>query len=158
MNLGAEAAAQCRQEMQLLVEGWQGAVAVIDGELSDELSGSKRAWSEWGRAIEEALERAAGSGHLAVRVMGDDSHEYDQHAATRDLVKTHQLDPAHTTITLTGAWVDDSGDGCVHGVREVLEKLGFEPVVSDAMNLDFGLDDELSSDEEISPWSRRLSP
>lgn len=156
MNLGVEAAEQCRMEMQSLVEGWEGAVAVIDGELSDELSGGERSWSEWGRAINEALERARQQKLLAVRMMGDDSHEYNQQAATKDLVRQHRLDPQSTAITLTGAWVDDSGGGCVHAVREVLDELGFNPVVSDAMNLDFELEDGLDVDEEMSPWSKRF--
>jgi hypothetical protein len=162
MNLGLEAAEIARLDMQILVENWSGGVAVIDGELSDELTGSKRAWSQWGRAIEEALERARLAGQIAERIMGDDNGgDYRQQDAARDLVAKHHLSPRNTSITLTGAWIDDSGDGCVHSVRETLEEFGFKPTIEDAMNLDFEIDceDDSEDEDDVTPVvSRKSSP
>ena len=64
------------------------------------------------------------------------------------MVKDHGLTPANTVITLTGAWVEDSGDGCVHSVREVLEELGFSPTLESPMDLDFSLETEDDFDED----------
>lgn len=145
MNLGRDAAEIQRLEMQMLVQDWEGGVAVIDGDLSEELSGGRSSWSEWGRSIDQALARAKQEGLLAVRVMGDDDGDYRQQDAARDLVANYNLLPTDTRITLTGAWIDDSGDGCVHSVRETLEELGFTVRIEDAMNLDFEI--ELDNDD-----------
>lgn len=142
MNLGRDAAEVLRLDMQMLIENWEGGVAVIDGELSDELEGGRHAWQELGRAITGALGRAQQSGLISERIFGDDDGDYRQMDAARDLVRKHGLTPDTAAITLTGAWIDDDGDGCVHSVREALEELGFRPVVEDAMNLDFELDTE----------------
>lgn len=142
MNLGAEAAEVQRLDMQMLIENWEGGVAVIDGELSDELEGFRRSWQDLGGAITDALDRAQQSGLISERVFGDDDGDYRQMDAARDLVQKHGLTPDKVAITLTGAWIDDDGDGCVHSVREALEALGFQPVVEDAMSLDFELDTE----------------
>lgn len=155
MNLGNDAAAALRVEMQILIENWSGAVAVIDGELSDELNNNwKRGWTDLGEAIEGALARASEAGLLSARIMGDDNSEYNQQMAVADLVRDQGLTPDATQITLTGAWIDDEGDGCVHSVRETLEELGFSPRIEDAMNLDFSLDgddDDFGEDENEEP-------
>lgn len=157
MNLGRDGADYQRGEMQLAVEDWQGAVVVIDGELSEELEGYRSTWSEWGNSIQQALERAKKKGLLALRVRGDDAEDYNQQAAIADVVKNHGMTPANTTFTLTGAWVDEDGGGCVHSVREVLERLGFTPQLDSPMDLDFSLDSEEELDEEpaVTSPSRR---
>lgn len=147
-NLGRDNAAYQRLEMQMTVENWEGAVVVIDGDLSDELSGWRGAWQEWGDTVAKAVERAKEQGLLALRVMGNDASEYNQEDAIRDVVKDHGLTPANAMFTLTGAWVEDNGDGCVHSVREVLEELGFSPTLESPMDLDFSLDNEDDNDNE----------
>lgn len=163
-NLGRDNATYQRLEMQMAVENWEGAVVVIDGELSDELSGWRSAWKDWGDAVDQAVSRAKEQGLLGLRVMGDDSAAYNQQDAIRDVVKEHGLTPENATFTLTGAWVEDNGDGCVHSVREVLEELGFSPVLESPMELDCSLDseddleDDCGEDEEAeapTPFSAR---
>ena len=152
MNLGRDAAGFLRAQMQLLIESWEGGVVVIDGEISDELTEGygRSSWRELGVAIEEALARAAQSNQLSVRIRGDDSEEFDQDDAARKVVAEHGLAPASVDITLTGAWVEDDGSGCVNSVRAVLAGLGFTPDVSDAMDLDYnnGEEDEEEMEDE----------
>ena len=125
MNIGRDNADYLRSEMTALILGWEGGVVVIDSDLSDELCETwRRSHRELGEAIEQAVDRAKSQGKLALRVVGNDGGEYTQMDAIRDIVHTHQWDPTHIAVTLTGAWVDNDGDGCVHSVREVLEKLG----------------------------------
>ena len=147
-NLGRDCADYQRLEMQATVADWDGAVVVIDGDLSDELDGWRGSWKEWGQTVAKAVERAKDNGLLSLRVMGNDASEYNQQDAIRDVVKDHGLTPANTVITLTGAWVEDSGDGCVHSVREVLEELGFSPTLESPMDLDFSLETEDDFDED----------
>lgn len=149
MNLGRDAADTLRLDLQLLIEGWEGGVAVIDGDLSDELdeNAGRSAWRALGEALEQALVRASEAGHLSVRIRGDDAEAFSQEDAARHLVHTHGLAPT-TAITLTGAWVDMAGGGCVNSVREVLVELGFAPTVSDAMDLDYVSDDADDLDDE----------
>lgn len=140
MNLGRDEADSQRAEMQAFVDQWQGGIVVIDGALSEELGPNswRRSWREWGESLERALARARERGLLAQRVLGDDGgeSELDQMQATAALVAEHGLTPAQTAITLTGAWIDNDGGGCVHSVREVLETLGFTPTIEAAMDLD----------------------
>lgn len=86
--------------------------------------------------------------------------EYRQQDAARDLVRQYGLTPANTDITLTGAWIDDDGDGCVHSVRETLEEFGFEAKIEDAMNLDFELEceDDFEMERETPGSEPTVSP
>ena len=160
MNLGRDNADMQRCFMQTVVENWEGGIVIIDGELSDELApnSGRDAWDQWGRALDDAIERAQNNGHLSLRVMGDDGgmSELNQMEAARKVVRDYDLNPENTAITLTGAWIDDEGGGCVHSVREELAALGFEARIEDAMDLDFEtaeeeLDEEDSLDEQPSP-------
>jgi hypothetical protein len=153
MNLGRDNADMQRLEMQMLVEGWEGGIVVIDGDLSEELTPNygRHAWEQWGLAINAALEKAQENGHMSLRVMGDDGgmSELNQMEAVSKLVKDYGLTKKNTAITLTGAWVDDEGGGCVHSVREELEQFGFKPRIEDAMDLDFETaEDELDEEDE----------
>lgn len=164
-NLGRDNADFQRLEMQTLVDGWEGGVLVIDGELSSELDGDggwKKHWKEWGDTVNRALQRAKSAGFVSERVMGDDGSAYNQEDAIVDLVKKHKLTPSNSKITLTGAWVhSEDGGGCVNSVREKLEALGHRPTVEDAMDLDCELemDDEHESDfeeeEDLTPVPKR---
>ena len=152
MNLGRDNADMQRCFMQTVVEGWEGGIVIIDGELSDELApnSGRDAWDQWGRALDNAIERARQNGHLSLRVMGDDGgmSELNQMEATRKVVEDYALTPENTAITLTGAWIDDEGGGCVHSVREELAKLGFQARIEDAMDLDFETAEEELDEEE----------
>lgn len=149
MNIGRYNADYLRAEMTGLILSWDGGVVVIDSDLSDELNETwRRSYRELGEAIEQAVERAQTQGKLALRVVANDFGEYTQMEAIRDIVQTHQWDPAKLNVTLTGAWVHDDGQGCVHSVREVLEELGFSPRIEDAMDMDFDLDASPEEEEE----------
>ena len=164
MNLGNDTAEFLRLEMQGLVEGWAGGIAVIDGELSEELErhAGRSSWFNWGRAIDEALARATTRGFISTRIMGDDGSAYDQQSAASDLVSQLGLSPSTIEITLTGAWIEDDGSGCVYSVRDTLVELGFSPKVEGAMDMDFEMnEDELEDEEEDvvpSPPPRSLRP
>lgn len=161
---GRDIAATQRLEMQLLVEGWEGGVVVIDGHFSDELEGGRGAWEDWGNAIKTALEQAKQKGLVSTRVLGDDSEEYDQHCAMKDVIQEHGLRPASTCFCVTGAWVHDDGEGCVNGIRDLLVSFGFQARVEDAMDFDFESDqdepeddaDEELADEEPVVFPRRF--
>jgi len=158
-NLGRECAEYQRLEMQLLVEQWEGGVLVLDGGMTDELDGFRRSWNEWGTTIKNAIKRASENGFIAERVLAADGSEYPQQQAIVDLVNKYALTPTNTDIVLTGAWVDDDGGGCVHSVREELEKIGFTPTVEDAMNLDFEMDEsEEDLEEDTSPEMPIIAP
>ena len=161
MNLGSPNAENQRLDMQEFVEAWEGAIVVIDGELSSELEDGRRSWMEWGKAIQTSMDKAEANGFLATRVLGDDMGDYTQMDAARDLVKTHGWTPQNATIALTGAWIDDEGGGCVMSVKEALEEFGFQPTVECAMNLDAGFDEELGLEDEApeeAPRSRGPKP
>jgi hypothetical protein len=137
MNLGRDNAAIQRLDMQSLVEGWQGPVLVIDGELSEELEGGRDAWSQWGQAIKDALSRASSAGLPSRRIAGDDFSEFNQEAAARALVQEFGFTPDTTEFALSGAWYEsDTGGGCVGSVHDVLASLGFTASTMGAMDLD----------------------
>ena len=154
MNLGRDNADMQRCFMQTVVENWEGGIVIIDGELSDELAPnySRDAWDQWGRALDNAIERARINGHLSLRVMGDDGgmSELNQMEAARKVVGDYDITPENTAITLTGAWIDDEGGGCVHSVREELAALGFQARIEDAMDLDFETaEEELDEEDDL---------
>lgn len=147
-SLGREHAETQRLDMQCLIEQWQGGVLVIDGSLSEELTeGFRRGWTDLGRAIDEALARAAAKGAVSQRRRGDDSEAFNQDSAAKAFVQDLELSPDSTSFTLTGAWVDAEGGGCVNSVRETLEGLGFQARVESAMDLDFS-PEEFDDEEE----------
>lgn len=126
MNLGRDEACRQRLDMQLLVQGWEGGVLVIDGELSDELEQGRPSHVEWGQAIKGALARAAEAGLVSERMRGDDAEEFHQEAAMAALLEKHALTPESAEFGLTGAWYEsNTGGGCVGGVHQMLVDLGY---------------------------------
>ena len=80
MNLGGAAASAARAALASEIDAWHGEIAVIDGELSDELH--REPWTAFGHSVDGALVRAALDGHRSGRTMGDDGSDEDQaHAA-----------------------------------------------------------------------------
>jgi hypothetical protein len=138
-NLGRDTAAMLRLDMQMLVEGWDGGVVVIDGELSDELSSNwRREYNEWGAVITGALTRAKDKGFISRRIMGDDDNKFNQEDAIKGIVREHGLTDNNSAITLTWAWIQSSdGGGCVTSVEEALAEIGISSVIEDAMDLDY---------------------
>lgn len=151
-NLGRDNAEYQRVEMQCLIQSWEGHVMVMEGGMADELSGFRGSWQRLGEAIDQALEGAKARGHIASRITAADGSDYPQQVAIHDLVKNFELTPENAEFTLTGAWIEDDGGGCVNSVKDELEPLGFKVSVEDAINLDFGFDtdddDELEQEEE----------
>ncbi len=135
-NLGTDVAEDARATLADDLDAWDGAVAVIDGDLSSELR--QRAYRSFGSALEGALERAASAGLPAIRIRGGDDEEFDQVAAALSLAATLGLTEGAWTVDVTGAWYDPSGsDGCVNSVVEALENVGVPTAVrSSAAKLD----------------------
>lgn len=148
-NLGRENAEYQRLEMQCLIQDWEGHIMVMEGGAADELSGFRRAWKQLGEAINQALEVANAQGYIARRITAEDGSDYPQQVAIHDLVKEFGLSPGNAEFTLTGAWIDNDGGGCVNSVKDELEPLGYTVEVQDAINLDFEFDHEDKEDEEL---------
>lgn len=150
MNLGF-AASEMRGALTHAIGQWDGAVAVIDGDLSDQLSGGKREWSDLGDAIDGALEQARGNGFAAVRIDGDDDSDFNQDCAAEKLVEDLGLVAGQHEIILAGAWYHSSdGGGCVGGVRDTLEQMGFSVSIDTEavmdLDADTGMDDDLDDE------------
>jgi hypothetical protein len=129
MQLGRREADAARAEVLDRVSSHQGPLLVIDGALSDELSGPENA------LINEAVQRSAAAGLLSARVWGCDSGEspfeawsglrtdggrliFDgQEQAASDLAPVIPKGP----ILVTGAWAgSNDGDGCVNSVANAI--------------------------------------
>ena len=150
-NCGNDAAEASRETLAEDLDGWLGALAVIDGDLSSELR--LRAYRSLGSALEAALERAAAAGLPAIRIRGGDEDEFDQVAAALSLAATLGLAEGDWTVEVTGAWYDPAGsDGCVNSVVEALESVGVSASVrASAATLDDGPDARPDSAVDTSP-------
>lgn len=135
MNLGKLNADAARDAVLEEVISHEGGFIVIDGALSDELSGNP------GHLIAGALAAAKSRGDPALRLWGCDAGEtpyaswqgfgaieggivHDgQCEAAAALVRAGVLD-ARRPIVVTGAWASDDGtDGCVNSVADQLRDL-----------------------------------
>src|SRR5690606_34274136 len=126
MNLGYDEADEARAGLMQELWDWQGPMAVIDGDLSDELTGMRPAHCDLGQALSDALASAKADGHLAQRIRGDDNEAFNQEDAIASLVEEHGWDPRCQRFTVTGAWFHpQDGSGCVGSVRDVLANRGF---------------------------------
>ncbi|WP_456717584.1 hypothetical protein [Bradyrhizobium sp. USDA 4350] len=104
---------------------------VIDGELSEDLKDP--AFRELGQAIKEALGRCRAAGFRARRSWGCDNIPPHQSDRVRAWIKDGTLDPETMRISLTGAWYNLDGGGCVGGVQALLEEAGFDVSVRDSV-------------------------
>lgn len=163
MNLGRDNASEQRVWLQLAIDQWDGPVAVIDGELSDELDGFRHEWCELGRAIDRCLDRARQQGLPGIRIMGCDNSSFGPAAAAAQIASTLGL-TADCDISLTGAWYHSSdGSGCVGAVKDALEELGLsstlvDPVDMDADGLDHDEDEGNDQDMDEDPGPSLPAP
>jgi hypothetical protein len=127
-NCGEEIAAAIRDALTADLDGWNGAVAVIDGDLSLELR--QRAYRGLGAALETALERAAGSGLPAIRIRGCSMEDFNQVRAAASLADSLALGAGDWNVEVTGAWYEPDGtEGCVNSVVEALARVGVSATV-----------------------------
>ena len=145
-NLGKSIAGAGRDGIVLDLAAAAGDVVVIDGHFSDEIPH----YSNLSKAIDAALEGARERGDLAIRVLGDDSEDFNQVEAAKQVIAENGLLPDHHAVSLTGAWFDHDGDeGCVNSVLEVFRDRGFSATVLDgAMSLEDGQEDDDTEDED----------
>lgn len=151
-NLGKSIAGAGRDGIVLDLAASSGDVVVIDGHFSDEIPH----YAGLSKALDEALERARERGDLSIRILGDDSEDFNQVEAAKQVIVEHGLSPEAHAVSLTGAWFDHDGDeGCVNSVLEVFRERGFSATVLDgAMSLGDGQEPDEEDDEgmdDVSP-------
>lgn len=129
LNLGRFDARAARDGLAYDLASWNGHIAVIDGDLSDELPD----YQTLDRALTGALARNASSGFKSRRIDGDAAADFDQAAAASALVTDLGLSPQSHMIKLTGAWThgEDSDSGCVDDVYRALAADGFSVEILD---------------------------
>lgn len=121
-NLGSDPARDARMWLCTEIDAWQGGILVIDGSNSDELP----SYPTLDGALSRALDRAKAAGLLSERVFGCDDVPPHQDEAVRTTVANGWIRPDQGVITVTGCWFDPSDEsGCVNGVMDTLEELGF---------------------------------
>ena len=112
-----ESADDIREAIAREIEGWMGEIAVVHGDLSDELQDDTyqdlrcavegcSSYDTVGAATENGLGRAA-----------------------RRFAKAFEL-KAGDVVTVTGAWADKDGSGCVTAVANALNAIGLKATVS----------------------------
>lgn len=140
-NLGRYLAQAERDMLADRLDKWNGAIVVIDGSLSDELSQSR--FRQLGSAIENCLKRAKDGGFISHREFGCDDVHPHQTDAVKTVVSRFRLRPASTHIVATGCWYDDTDEdtGCVNDVANAFRKLRFDVDIDDSVL-------RLTSDEE----------
>lgn len=107
---------------------WQGDLVVADSDLSDELSG----YPELANAIDEALARAASSGHAARLLAGDHDDDYDE-CDWVSQIEEHVVGLGSTRAIITGAWYHPDDDhGCVNAVYDALQETGVRVEVDES--------------------------
>lgn len=142
-NLCPELASTYREKLAQDLSGWTGDMFVIDGQLSDELK--DLAFRHLGKAITSALVRSRNAGFRARRIMGCDSIPPHQCERVRAWIEDGTLDPKTMQISLTGAWYNEDGGGCVGDVQKILVKAGFEVTVRSSVVR------ELDEDPDFAP-------
>jgi len=129
MNLGKSDACASREGLISELTRWNGSIAVIDGDFSDELP----FYPVLNEALLGSLSRNASAGHRTTRIDGDAASDFDQAAAAKRLVEDFQLSPADHAIKLTGAWLEEvHEDGCIDDVFDTLTGVGFSVDVLDS--------------------------
>lgn len=131
---------------------------VIDGGLSEELK--EPAFQELGRAIKDALGRCHSAGYRTRRSWGCDNTPPHQADRIRRWTADGTLDPSTMRISLTGAWYNEGGGGCVGDVQSVLEAAGFEVDVRDSVvcELQEDLDHDHAERDEGDECGAGLAP
>lgn len=129
-NLGHYDARACRDGLMDELRSWTGALAVIDGELSDELS----VYPVFRECLENALARNGQAGFKTIRIEGDAADEFDQVEAAKAIVERLRLSPLANPVRLTGAWTHGEADdgGCIDSIHLALQAAGFSVDVMDS--------------------------
>lgn len=124
-NIGLTNARSARDDLTCELNEWTGAVVVIDGDFSDELSGYPR----YDQAIKNSLSRAKDAGLMSLRLQGDDP---DQIKRIEEVMQTMGGETCSRSLfTVTGAWYDnEDGGGCVGSVVDKIRSLGARSCVS----------------------------
>jgi hypothetical protein len=142
-NLGRYSARADREYLADDIAAWEGAVLVIDGFLSDELTN----YPALNDSIKEALKKAKKAKLISSRQYGSDGEDRNQVVVAERFIKKHKLDPADWQIDLTGAWMTEDS-GCVRSVMEVFNKAGYRTNVRDSALWDNSEEDETEEDPE----------
>lgn len=130
-NLGSQLAQSYREALAADLDGWTGDMLVIDGELSAELTDP--AFVSLGKAISNALARCRDAGFRVRRSWGCDNVPPHQAERIRAWIADGTIDARTMDISLTGAWYNNDGGGCVGGVQENLTSAGFTVSVRDSV-------------------------
>lgn len=112
-----EAADDIREAIINEIENWPGNVAVVDGDLSDELA------TDDYRDLRIAVEGCA-----VYRTRGQSTALGLKRAAKR-MSKSLAMTPGNP-VTVTGAWHDKDGTGCVSTIANSLTDLGMKVLIS----------------------------
>lgn len=130
LNLGRYDARAARDGLSSELARWNGHIAVIDGDLSDDLSD----YPIFNRGITDALARNASAGFKSRRIDGYAAADFDQVAAAAALVADLGLSPQANPIKLTGAWThgEESDSGCIDDVYSTLAAAGFSVDILDS--------------------------
>ena len=155
-NLGSQLAHSYREGLIRDLSKWTGDMLVIDGELSEELK--DRAFRDLGRAIEGTLGRCRAAGHRARRSWGCDNIPPHQADRIQAWLKDGTLNPQTMRISLTGAWYNEEGGGCVGGVEQDLLKAGFEVEVRDSVVCELRPELDNSEDNDFEEPDATPSP
>ena len=128
-NLGAATAAHRRCALIADLDAWSGPLLVIEGSLE--------LYTTVAVAIDAALDRARSARLLADRLWGCDDVPPHQDEAARSAARLHRLSPRRWRISVTGAWTDRDGGGCVGDVATTFRSLGFSVEIRpSALHLD----------------------
>lgn len=126
-NIGRFEARAARDAIASLCDHWDTGVIVLDGETSEDLA----EFPMFAGAIERAVERARGAGHLAIRQY---AHDPDQVEAIQEIARSHPHLLA-SPVLVTGAWYhpENDGFGCVNSVIDAINAMGGQAVVAEAV-------------------------
>lgn len=144
--IGRDLAQSARAALESELQNWSGNIAVLDGFLSDELTGP------FGMSIGNALQRCRSKGLYGIRTFGCDSEDPSIEQGVDALIQGLGLNPK-STVCLSGAWYDpENNEGCVNAVQEHLRNRGIDATILDsALHI---APDEPEDDEEPSPGPR----
>lgn len=123
-QLGYQLAHSYREGLANDLDSWTGDMLVIDGDLSDELK--QDPYGRLGQAIKDALGRCRAAGFRARRSWGCDNIPPYPPERIRAWLNDGTIDANTMRISLTGAWYNENGTGCVGGVEQDLLNAGFE--------------------------------
>lgn len=121
-NLGRWDANASRDGLVIELDSWVGPIAVIDGDLSHELSG----YPSLAVSLQEAIGRCSREGFPHLRIDGGEANAEQLNAAAALIADRLFLSPEKHRIWLTGAWTHaDDEDGCIDTIYNACADRGF---------------------------------